>query len=437
VAYSPGSEASSGEPEAWLASDIPALLPYTRDVTILDDDELAFVTREGLSLERLTTQEILRRVPYRVEWDVTSAEKGGYPHFMLKEIHEQPRALADAMRGRIETGRLTLPEITLSPMQARAFDRVQLVACGTSYHASLIGRRMMEQAAGVGADVEIGSEYRYRDPVVTPRTLVVAVSQSGETADTLAALTEAKARGAYTVAVCNVVGSALSRLAHSVIYTQAGPEMSVASTKAFTTQLAVLYLLSLRMGELRNRLSPSDVSAHLAALAAMPEVLAQRLSEMDAITAQLAARYADRPSFIYIGRGTSYPLALEGALKLKEISYLRADGYAAGELKHGPIALISAGVPVVAIAPRDSLHGKMQANIAEVRARGGEVISLCTDGDDNSSQAEAVIRTPAATELCAPLLLSPPLQLFAYHMAVQRGCDVDRPRNLAKSVTVE
>ncbi len=379
---------------------------------------------------------------------MAAAEKGGAPHFMIKEIREQPRALSDAMAGRLgdsagggggPSRASVLVELNLSPEQALAFDRIHLVACGTSYHASLVGRRMLEQLAGVGAEVEIGSEYRYRGAPVDRRTLLIAVSQSGETADTLAAMAAAKEQGAFTVAICNAVGSALARHADRVLYTHAGPEISVASTKAFTTQLVVLYLLALRLGELRGRLGHEQFLAHAARLRALPAELEARLPGYEQAAERLARRYADRPAFLYIGRGTSYPLALEGALKLKEISYLRADGYAAGELKHGPIALVAPGVPVVALCPRDPLHSKMLGNIEEVRARGGEVILLTSEGDAlAAAKAEEVVPScPQTSEFLAPFFLAVPLQLFAYHVAVLRGCDVDRPRNLAKSVTVE
>jgi glucosamine--fructose-6-phosphate aminotransferase (isomerizing) len=427
-----------GEGEYFVASDIPAILSHTRDVIVLEDDEMAVVGRSGVRLSTLAGRPVERPVT-RIVWDPIMAEKGGYRHFMLKEIYEQPRAITDTFRGRIspETGDCFLPDLNLTADELRAFSRVVLVACGTSYHAALVGKHFIERLAGVPADTDIGSEFRYRDPLVGPDTLVIAISQSGETADTLGAVKTARQKGAPVAAICNVVGSALSREAHGVIYTHAGPEIGVASTKTFTATLTALYLLALHLGRVRGRVSADDGRRYLQELMEVPRQVEAALAHDEAI-GELARHHFQRRDFLYLGRGPNYPIALEGALKMKELSYIHAEGYAGGEMKHGPIALIDEAMPVVALMPKDATYDRMLANIEEVRARDGLLIAVAHQGDETIREKAAhVLAVPPDGELLNPVLLSVPLQLFAYHVAVRRGCDVDQPRNLAKSVTVE
>ncbi|MBI2879234.1 MAG: glutamine--fructose-6-phosphate transaminase (isomerizing), partial [Candidatus Rokubacteria bacterium] len=427
-----------GEGEYFVASDIPAILAHTRDVLVLEDEELALVTKGGVRLSTLDGQPVERAVT-RIVWDPIMAEKGGYRHFMLKEIYEQPRAVTDTFRGRIspETGNCFLPDMNLTPDELRAIRRVVLVACGTSYHAALVGRIMVERLAGIPTEADIGSEFRYRDPLVGPDTLVVAISQSGETADTLGAVKAARLRGATVVAVSNVVGSALARESHGVVYIHAGPEIGVASTKTFTATMTALYLLGIHLGRVRGTLAADEAQKHLQELLETPRLIEAALGRDEAI-ADLARQLAHHRNFLYLGRGLHYPLALEGALKLKEISYIHAEGYPGGEMKHGPIALIEEGIPVVALAPRDHTYERMLANIEEVRARDGLIIAVAHEDDHAiAGTVNHVIPVPPAAELLMPLVLAIPLQLLAYHIAVRRGCDVDQPRNLAKSVTVE
>ena len=427
-----------GEDEYFVASDVPAILAHTRDVLILEDGEMAVVTRQGVRLLTLAGRPVERPVTH-ITWDPIMAEKGGYRHFMLKEIYEQPRAITDTFRGRIspETGDCFLPDLNLTPEELRGFRRVVLVACGTSYHAAIIGRQLVERLAEVPADADIGSEFRYRDPRVGPDTLVVALSQSGETADTLGAVQVAKAKGAAVVAVCNVVGSALAREAHGVLYVHAGPEISVASTKTFTATVTALYLLAVHLGRVRGVLSAPAAQRYLGELIALPRVIEAALGTEEAV-AELARSLAHYRDFLYLGRGLHHPLALEGALKMKELSYVHAEGYPGGEMKHGPIALIDADMPVVALMPQDGSYDRMVANIEEVRARDGLLVALAHPGDAAiANKARHVLRVPAASELLNPIVMAVPLQLLAYHVAVRRGCDVDQPRNLAKSVTVE
>ena len=427
-----------GEGEYFIASDIPAILSHTRDVIVLEDEEMAVVSRSGVQLSTLAGRPVERPVT-RIVWDPIMAEKGGYRHFMLKEIYEQPRAITDTFRGRVslETGDCFLPDVNLTTEELAAFSRVVLVACGTSYHAGLVGRQLIERFAGMPAETDIGSEFRYRDPLVGPDTLVVAISQSGETADTLGAVRTARQKGAPVVAICNVVGSALSREAHGVIYTHAGPEIGVASTKTFTATIAALYLLALHLGRVRGRVTADAGRQRLQELIEVPRLVEAALAREEAI-AELTRHLFQRRDFLYLGRGPHYPIALEGALKLKELSYIHAEGYPGGEMKHGPIALIDESMPVVALMPRDATYDRMLANIEEVRARDGLVIAVANEGDEAIGEKAAhVITVPAAAELVTPLILTIPLQLFAYHIAVRRGCDVDQPRNLAKSVTVE
>jgi glucosamine--fructose-6-phosphate aminotransferase (isomerizing) len=427
-----------GENETFLASDIPAILSHTRDVVVLEDEDVAVVTRRGVEITQLDGAPV-QRAPSRILWDPILAEKGGYRHFMLKEIYEQPRAITDTFRGRVspETGDCFLPDLNLTAEELRGFARVVLLACGTSYHAALIGRQLIERLAGVPTEADIGSEFRYRDACVGPDTLVVAVSQSGETADTLGAMQTARAKGAPVVAICNVVGSALAREAHGVIYTHAGPEISVASTKTFTATLTALYLLALHLGRMRGAVSPAAGRRLLADLLEVPRLVEAALGHEEAVAA-LARSVAHYRDFLYLGRGLHYPLALEGALKMKELSYVHAEGYPGGEMKHGPIALIDADMPVVALMPRDGTYDRMLANVEEAKTRDGVLVAVAHEHDDTIAQrVPHVLRVPAASELLDPILMAVPLQLLAYHVAVRRGCDVDQPRNLAKSVTVE
>jgi glutamine---fructose-6-phosphate transaminase (isomerizing) len=427
-----------GRGEMFVASDIPAILGHTRDVVILEDGEVVTVSAEGLELTTLDDQPV-QREPVRILWDPIMAEKGGYRHFMLKEMYEQPRAIADTFRGRVapETGNVVLPDLNLDPSTAKAIQRVVFVACGTASYASLVGRSMIERLAGIPAEVDLGSEFRYRDAIVGPETLIVAVSQSGETADTLGAVKAARLKGAPILAITNVVGSALSREATGTLYMHAGPEIGVASTKAFSTMIVASFLLSLWLGRLRGTLGAEDVRKHIQNLVEIPRLIEKTL-ELDNTVAGLARHLSSARDFLYLGRGLQYPIALEGALKLKELSYIHAEGYAGGEMKHGPIALIDDGFPVVALAPRDGSYERMLGNIEEVRAREGQVISVVQEGDKLiASKSHHVIEVPAAADLLAPLVTVVPLQLLAYHIAVRRGCDVDQPRNLAKSVTVE
>jgi len=427
-----------GQGEMFVASDIPAILSHTRDVVILEDDEVAVVTAQGVELSTLRDEPV-QRDPVRILWDPIMAEKGGYRHFMLKEIHEQPRAITDTFRGRIapETGSIVLPDVNLDPDTVRALQRVVLVACGTAFHAALLGRSMIERLAGIPAEVDLGSEFRYRDAIVGPETLVVAVSQSGETADTLGAVKAARAKGCPILAITNVVGSALSREATGVLSMHAGPEIGVASTKAFATMIVALYLLGLWLGRQRNAITTEDVKKRIHDLVEIPRLVEKTL-ELDGRLAALARELSGARDVLYLGRGLQYPIALEGALKLKEISYIHAEGYAGGEMKHGPIALIADNLPVVALVPRDGSYERMLGNIEEVRAREGLLIAVAHEGDRTvAAKAQHVIEVPPCAELLAPIITVVPLQLLAYHIAVRLGCDVDQPRNLAKSVTVE
>jgi glutamine---fructose-6-phosphate transaminase (isomerizing) len=427
-----------GQGEMFVASDIPAILSHTRDVIILEDDELAVVTAGGVELTTLDRRPV-KREPVRILWDPIMAEKGGYRHFMLKEIYEQPRAITDTFTGRLalETGDVVLPELGLDDDTVRAIDRVVLVACGTSWHAAMLGRTMIERLAGISAEVDLASEFRYRDAMVGPRTLVVAISQSGETADTIGAVKAARLKGCPIVAITNVVGSALAREATGILQMHAGPEIGVASTKAFSTMIVAGYLLALWLGRRRGALTPEETKKRLHDLVEIPRLIEQTL-ELDGAIADLARQLSGARDFLYLGRGLQFPIALEGALKLKEISYIHAEGYAGGEMKHGPIALIADQLPVVALVPRDSSYERMLGNMEEVRAREGMLIAI-THPNDRAAAAKAahVIEVPPAAELLAPLVTVVPLQLLAYHVALRRGCDVDQPRNLAKSVTVE
>ncbi|MCL4793703.1 MAG: glutamine--fructose-6-phosphate transaminase (isomerizing) [Bryobacteraceae bacterium] len=434
-----------GEGEYFVASDVPAILAHTRDVFFLQDGDVAVLTREGVRLTDFAGQPIKRQMS-RVLWDPIMAEKGGYKHFMLKEIYEQPRAVRDTILGRVgqETGRVFLDEMEIAREAFARFSSVRVVACGTSWHAALAGKFMIERLARMPVEVDYGSEFRYRDPILGPDTLTVLISQSGETADTLAAQREAKQKGSPTLAICNVMGSMLSREASGTLLTHAGPEIGVASTKAFTSQLTALFVIAMYLGQVRGRLSQADSLALAQELLHVPALLEQVLSD-STIYEELARELLKATDFLYLGRGIHYPIALEGALKMKEISYIHAEGYPAGEMKHGPNALIDESLPTVVIAthdPRDEgsqlRYEKTLSNIQEVKARGGKVIAVATEGSQQvAATADHTIMVPATPELLLPILEVVPLQLLAYHTAVRRGCDVDQPRNLAKSVTVE
>jgi len=434
-----------GENEFFVASDIPAILQHTREVFFLGDGEIAVLTPKGVRLMDFESRPIHRDAQH-VTWDPIMAEKGGYKHFMQKEIFEQPRAVRDTLLGRIsqETGKVFLDQVELGEEEFRNFQQIRLIACGTSWHAALAGKFMIERLAQLPAEVDYGSEFRYRDPIIGKNTLAIAISQSGETADTLAAEREARQKGAKILGICNVVGSMLTREANGTIYTHAGPEIGVASTKAFTCQLTALMLTALYLAQVRGKLTPAAAQNLMQELTRVPHKL-ESVLQRDAELEELSKKFFRHSDFLYLGRGIHYPIALEGALKLKEISYIHAEGYPAGEMKHGPNALIDENLPVVIIATRDesdpssmTRYEKTVSNMQEVKARDGIVIAVVTEGDHLARQiADHIIEVPAVPELLAPILEIVPLQLLAYHIAVRRGCDVDQPRNLAKSVTVE
>jgi len=419
-----------------LSSDVAGLIRHTRDVEALLNDQVATLTSDGITVTDLdgTPTEGHR---YTVDWDIDVAEKQGYPHFMLKEIHEQPGALHETLLGRTRDGRIVLDEQRLDADEFRHLDKVYVVACGTSYHAGMVAKYALEHWARVPVEVEIASEFRYRDPILSPHTLVVAISQSGETADTLAAAAHARAQRAKVVAISNVVGSSLAREADAVLYTRAGPEIAVASTKAFTTQILAIELLALFLAQLRRAMFADEWRDQLGRMEALPQLMEQVFQQEGALK-ELAATVADANYVMFIGRQVGLPIALEGALKLKEISYLHAEGFPAGEMKHGPIALIEQGGPVVALATAGHVRGKIVSNIQEVKARGAMVIAIATEGDTEIKEhADHVIYVPEVHELLYPMLTVVPLQLLAYFIATDLGCDVDQPRNLAKTVTVE
>ncbi len=426
--------------EYFVASDIPAILHHTKNVIFMDDHEVVVLTPGGMEIKTAAGKPVDKQ-PTRIPWDPIMAEKGGYRHFMLKEIHEQARAVRDTLLGRVslesEEIFLELAETGLTDDDLRAAERMAIIACGTSWHAGLVGKFLLERLARIPVEVDYASEYRYRSPLVDARTLPVLISQSGETADTLAGLREAKSKGAKTIGICNVVGSMLTREATGTIYTHAGPEIGVASTKAFTSQLVALTLLALKIGQARGVLEKEQFLTIVRHLYHIPAQMERFLAD-DTEIQQMAQVFQNHSDFLYLGRGVNYPIALEGALKLKEISYIHAEGYPAGEMKHGPIALIDENLPVVAIIPHDAVFEKMLANIAEVKARSGIVIAVTDQAnEDLDDTADGVIVVPKTHELLSPLLMVLPLQLMAYHIALLRGCDVDQPRNLAKSVTVE
>ncbi len=438
----------------FVASDVPGILHHTRDFYFLADGDLAVLTRGGVALSDFEGTPVKRPIT-RVVWDPIQAEKGGYKHFMLKEIFEQPRAVRDTTLGRIslETGKVFLDGMEITPEEFRSASRLNIAACGTSWHAATVGKFMIERLARLPVEVDYASEYRYRDPIGDPHALGLLITQSGETADTLAAQREMISKGAKTIAICNVVGAAVAREAQGVIYTHAGPEIGVASTKAFTAQLTALFVLALHLAQVRGTVSDEESKRLVSELALLPGKIEAILRSVDAECEQLAKLYSTARDFLFLGRGIHYPIALEGALKLKEISYIHAEGYPAGEMKHGPNALIDELLPVVSIATRDTndpgsmiRYEKSLSNIQEVTARSGKVIAITTEADDKETDPAAeelaqivdhVITIPPAPELLLPVLEVVPLQLLAYHIAVRRGCDVDQPRNLAKSVTVE
>jgi glucosamine--fructose-6-phosphate aminotransferase (isomerizing) len=427
-----------GKGEFFIASDIPPVLPYTREFIFMEDGEVALLSSQGVKFFDAKGGEVPKE-PKQVNWNPLMAEKGGYKHFMLKEIFEQPRAAIDTIRGRLseEKGDAVLEDVHFDPKFLKKMRRINLIACGTSYHAALVGKFLIEEFCRIPVEADIGSEFRYRNPIIEEDHLLVAISQSGETADTLAALREAKRKGAMTLAICNVVESSLAREADHVIYTHAGPEIGVASTKAFTTQLVILFLLALRIGRELGHLSNEAGKTLIEALVRVPHLMEEFLKTSQQVE-KIARKYLQARDFLYLGRGINYPIALEGALKLKEISYVHAEGYPAGEMKHGPIALIDRDMPVVVLATQNDVYEKVISNIEEVRAREGKIIALASPSDQEIvKKVDDVIFIPETLPSLTPILLTLPLQLLAYYMADFKGTDVDQPRNLAKSVTVE
>jgi len=427
-----------GEGEMFVASDIPAILEHTRDMVFLENKQLAIVTQAGVEVSTIDGERV-EVEPYSIPWDPVAAAKGTYRHFMQKEIYEQARAVTDTIRGRadFERGRVRLEGLEISPEEARSIEKLVIVACGTSAYAGRIGKFMLESLARIPVEVDYGSEFRYRDPIIDENSVILAITQSGETVDTLAAMEEAQEKGARLWSIVNVIGSQAHRISEGHILMHAGPEIGVASTKAFTTSLTDLYLLGCYLGEMRGVLTGERLREHVDALSRLPDLIGRVLDHGE-LYEDLAHVFHDREHFLYLGRGINYPIALEGALKLKEISYIHAEGYPAGEMKHGPIALIDESMPVVAIAVQDHVYDKMISQVEQVKARGGIVIALATEGDERIvEKADHVLTVPACASLLSPIINVIPLQLLAYELAVRRGCDVDQPRNLAKSVTVE
>ncbi|PLS79193.1 MAG: glutamine--fructose-6-phosphate transaminase (isomerizing) [Chloroflexi bacterium] len=428
-----------GDGENFVASDIPAILDYTQQVLFLEDGELAIITADGVQVERLTGEPVAK-APQRISWDPVAAAKGGYKHFMQKEIFEQTRSITDTLHDRVdlENAQVMLDDLTLTDQQLRDIDKIYIVACGTAWHAALVAKFLIESLARVRVEVDYGSEFRYRDPILDRGTLMIAITQSGETVDTLVPMELARKAGVPCISLVNAIGSQAARLSDGgVIYLNAGPEIAVASTKVFTCMLIAAALLALKLGALHGRLDRNAMREHLQALLALPNKLGTLLQET-AIYEKLAERYRHTSDMLFLGRGINYPIALEGALKLKEISYIHAEGYPAGEMKHGPIALIDEQMPVVCIAVKDGVYDKMLSNVEQVKTRGGEVIAIATEGDTTlRDAADFVIEVPQTLPLFAPVLTVVPLQLLSYYCALRRGADVDQPRNLAKSVTVE
>ncbi|AGB40293.1 glucosamine--fructose-6-phosphate aminotransferase, isomerizing [Halobacteroides halobius DSM 5150] len=425
-----------GDDEYYIASDIPAILEYTDEVYILNDGEMGVITRETIDLSTVDGKPVEKEV-FEVDWDPGMAEKAGYDHFMLKEIHEQPEALSQCLAGRLDTTDISLDDVNLTADELKQYDRIQVIACGTAYNSGLVGKYAIEKLARIPVEVYIGSEYRYRDPIIDDRTLVIVVSQSGETADTLAALREAQDKGAKVIAICNVVGSTIPREADEVLYLQAGPEIAVASTKAYITMLMAFYMLAIYFGRAKDLLADEDSRRLITALKALPKQTQQLIDENEDKIKALASEFANQENSFFIGRSIDNAVAIEGALKLKEISYIHAESYAAGELKHGTLALIEEGVPVVALATQESVLDKTLSNVKEVKARGGVVTGVTLAGEREIEDLDYRIEIPETEELLTSILAVVPLQLLAYYVAVERGCDVDQPRNLAKSVTVE
>ncbi|MEI6126275.1 MAG: glutamine--fructose-6-phosphate transaminase (isomerizing) [Pseudomonadota bacterium] len=427
-----------GAGENFVASDIPAILSHTREMIFLNDGEIAVLDQHSIAIKTLDGKPV-QRAPLHITWDPILAEKGGYKHFMLKEIFEQPRSIIDTFRGRIseDTGDIFLDGVNLTPEDVQKIERIYFIACGTSYYAGLVGKFMVEELTRIPVEVDLASEFRYRDPLVNGKTLVVLISQSGETADTLAALRESKAKGGQNLCICNVVESTLARDCEHVLYTHAGPEIGVASTKAFTSQITAIFLLALYLGKARGAITADASQYQIQKLVEVPHLI-EKVLELEPRIKEIAEKYAVARNFLYLARGINYPIALEGALKLKEISYIHAEGYPAGEMKHGPIALIDEHMPVVVLAQEGAIYEKILSNIEEVKARKGRVIAIATEGDKTlEEKADSTIYIPGTEAILTPFLMVIPLQLFAYHVADFKGTDVDQPRNLAKSVTVE
>ena len=428
-----------GEGENLVASDVAPLLAYTRNIIYLEDGEYAIANDQRVDVFTSGNDQKVERAPQRITWDAVMAEKEGYRHYMLKEIHEQSRAVRDTFNGRMfeESGEVFFNDLEITPEQWKKFKRVHIVACGTSWHSALVGKFILENAGKIPVEVDYGSEYRYRNPIIDDETLVIGVTQSGETADTIAAMQEAKQKGARLIAICNVLGSAATRMSDGTIYTNAGPEIGVASTKAFTTQLTAFFLLSLYVRQLRGD-SADEIRKRMHELSLIPHRIEHLLKTQEKKIQQLANKWHTAQDFLFLGRGVHYPIALEGALKLKEISYIHAEGYPAGEMKHGPIALIDENMPIVAIATHTPVYEKVVSNLQEVKARDGHLLAIIDEGDEAmQSMADAWIEVPKTIEELQPILTVIPTQLLAYYIALRRGCDVDQPRNLAKSVTVE
>lgn len=426
-----------GENESFIASDIPAVLNHTRDVYLLEDKEFVILTSNGVELRNEDGERIEKEI-YHVTWDVDSAEKGGYEDFMLKEIHEQPKAVRDTLAGKIALGKeITLDNVKFTKEELENFDKVYIVACGTAYHAGVVGKTVIEKLAKIPVEIDVASEFRYREPLITNKTLIIVVSQSGETADTLAVLRDGQRQGARVLAITNVVGSSVSREANDVIYTLAGPEIAVASTKAYVTQLAAFYILGLYFGRLKETITKEYAEEIKSELLAIPEKIEQAL-EMKEELQKYADKHYNHRDIYFLGRGLDYAVAMEGSLKLKEISYIHCDAYAGGELKHGPIALIDKGTAVITLLTQESLKDKMISNVREVSTRGGNIFAVVNEGDTTSKEVvDSLVYIPKTIDLLTPMISVVPLQLISYYVAKQKGCDVDKPRNLAKSVTVE